>query len=89
MGKPTDKKVPVSPRALMQRINRKLREKEHAVKKSRPYYDQGRGPYYNNNLGEYYVLDLRTNTLLWVDINLENLGREEGAMAPWETLAAE
>jgi len=79
-------KVPVSPRALQQRINRKLRVEDEVLRKSRPVYDQGR-PIYNSDLGEFYVVDVNRNFVVAGDVDLQQLGRELGALQNWEELA--
>jgi hypothetical protein len=66
----------VSKRALVQRLNRKLRRQDEALRSKR-------GP----NTGEYYLVDIGRNVLLKEEVDLEKLGRELGALAPYERLA--
>ena len=39
------------------------------------------------NVGEYYLIDAYRNCVMRTDIDLEQVGRELGALAPHETLA--
>lgn len=69
--------VPVSTRALMQRINRKLKGDDRMVKPTR-------GERAKRDLGDYYVLDLNKNAILHRNVDLGALGRELGALLPFE-----
>lgn len=85
-------KVPVSARAVLQRINRKLGKQDWPEKvcKARAYYDgDGRGPYPDPNMGEYYRVDIERNFLTYTHVNIEELGRELEVLAPYEALAEE
>lgn len=76
MSKPTKrKKVPISKRALIQRINRKL-PAQHALLTSR-------SPRARAELGEHYLL---TATNVEGNVDLEKMGREMGVLKPWETV---
>jgi hypothetical protein len=70
--------VTVSERALLQRINRKLRHYNQRVCKSTPscHSDWRFGDYYLR--GEVGIDDF--------DVDLEGLGREIGVLAEWERL---
>jgi hypothetical protein len=72
--------VPVSERALVQRINRKLLLDDQRLVKTR-------GAQAILDLGEYYVLDWRRNLALDTRVDPEDLGRELGALRPWERVA--
>ena len=72
-------KVPVSARALLQRINRKLAPDEERVMKSR-------GQQALLDLGEYYIVNINRNFVTGKDVDLEKLGREVGALTEWEEL---
>jgi len=74
-------KVPVSPRALLQRINRALRSNLRGVRKARG----DRWP----ELGEYYLMDFNRNTILRMKVDLEQLGRELEVLQPFEQLEEE
>ena len=71
-----DQKVPVSDRALIQRINRKLAP-EQQMKVAR-----GRA---EMTLGRYYIVD-RHGVTAW-NCDLAEWGREVGVLAPHEELS--
>jgi hypothetical protein len=73
-------KVPVTERALLQRINRKLAPEWQAVRKLR-------GDSHVHDLGRFYGLDTYRNTIEATHIDLEAWGRELGVLAPYEALA--
>jgi phosphopantetheinyl transferase len=75
-------RVPVSLRALIQRINRKLRPQHQALHTHRGR--QGRG-----YLGDYYVIDFNTNYIVAGHVNVEALGRELEVLQEWEYLIEE
>jgi hypothetical protein len=74
--------VPISARAAIQRINRKLRDDNEQVLKAR-------GDRARQELGEFYRIDVSRNHLVQKDIDLEKLGRELGALKAWERVAEE
>jgi hypothetical protein len=78
MGKAKRMMAPVSRRALIQRINRKLRATNELL---RAYRGDGRG---RQNLGDLYVLDLRRNFAVRTHVDLEQIGRELGVLHAWE-----
>ncbi len=79
MAKPATRKIPIAPRALMARINRKLASKNLLLKAAR-----GR---VRDNLGAYYVVDTRTGVVRTDMVaDPEKLGRDIGALAPWEVI---
>ena len=73
-------KVPVSERALLARINRRLRDDDEVVKKcredSRAYYE----------LGDYYILGISVGGINEKNIDLEDYGRELGCLADYEEM---
>jgi hypothetical protein len=71
--------VPVSLRALLQRINRKLAAQEECLKATRG--ERGR-----HDLGDYYIVDVRRNFVVATHQDPETLGRELGALRPWEAV---
>jgi hypothetical protein len=71
--------VPVTTRALIQRINRKLAAQGQTLRKARGASCAG--------LGDYYVIDTRRNAVTLKRVGLEALGRELEALHPWESLA--
>jgi hypothetical protein len=76
----TEQKVPVSTRALIQRVNRKLEAKNMQLKVTR-------GMRAVADLGEFYVIDASRNFVVDKYVNIEELGRKVGALQPWEKLA--
>lgn len=73
-----ENKIPVSIRALTQRINRKLNKNGEKLFKSRRTD--------LDNLGEYHVVDLNQKIVKNFDVNIELFGREINALAEWEVL---
>ena len=76
---PPVRTVPVSERALIQRINRVLASDDQKVVTTR-------GARAILDLGYYYVLDWRRNLAVQTDLDLESFGRELGCLKPWERL---
>src|SRR5262245_2533729 len=74
---PQKKRVPISERALVQRINRKLATENEVLKKTR-------GASAIQNLGDYYILDLHKNLVLANDVDPIALGKELGVLADFE-----
>jgi hypothetical protein len=72
-------KVPVTVRALVQRINRTLGKKGEKLLTAR-----GEGA--REEVGDYYVINVDRNILMLHHVNLEALGRELDVLKPWETL---
>ena len=77
------KRVPVSERALIQRIQRRLQAQGHVLKRTR---DAGQA---RLDLGKFYVLDTAQNFILETEVDLEGYGRALGALAAHETLLLE
>ena len=73
-------KVPISRRALIGRINRRLRGDDLCLKTTR---GEGRA---RRELGEYYVINVRYGGIVWANVDLESEGREHGALRDWEEL---
>lgn len=74
-----ERKVLISERALIQRLNRALAKNDLIVKKSRP-----REGY--NQLGDFYVISLERNFIVEMDVDIEALARKKGVLAKWEAL---
>jgi hypothetical protein len=76
-------KVPVSERALIQRLNRKMRDDDLMVRTTRP------GTRAEFDLGRHYVVNWRINGIIagGKNIDLEDYGREYGVLHPYERLA--
>lgn len=71
---------PVSKSALIARINRRLRYNDQRLRVARGFWTQW-------DLGHYWVQDVRRNLVLRKFVDLEQLGRELGALAESEDLA--
>jgi hypothetical protein len=72
--------VPVSPGALVRRINRALADQGERLKTTR-------GDRWRGDLGDYYVVDLNLNAIVGQHVDLEEFGRELKVLAPGERLA--
>lgn len=88
MGKTKTMTVPVSKRALIQRINRKLRADADGDSLANRVHAT-RGGRARQELGEYYLLHTRQNRILEADVDLEAFGRKVKALEPWEQLERE
>lgn len=73
------KVAPVSTRALIQRINRKLAAQGEILKVTR-------GDKAMAELGQYFIVDIARNCMVRHDVDLEECGRKVEALAPWERL---
>ncbi len=72
-------KVPVTMKALTQRINRVLRHDDEQLRKAR-------GVRTRQDLGEWYVLDWNRNFIVRHHVDPEALGRKLGTLNEWEVL---
>ena len=88
LGMATKQKVGISERALIQRINRKLKSDNQKLCTQR-YWRDGSNLYENSNLGRYYVIDVYRNYVVDHHVDIEDMGRKLGVFAPWEELAQE
>jgi hypothetical protein len=73
--------VPVSERALLARLNRKLAADLEMVKTTR---DNTRA---RQELGEFFVVDMQINGIVGQDIDLEDFARTRGVLAQHAHLA--
>lgn len=80
MNKPA--RVPVTERAMAQRLNRVLKEEDLTLKKSR-------GERALIELGDWYIVNYRYNRIIEKDVDIEDLGRERGVLAKWESVYRE
>lgn len=71
------RKVGVSTRAIIQRINRKLRPDLEALKVSRTERMR-------LDVGQYYIIDYHINAIQHHNVDPEALGRELGVLKEWE-----
>ncbi len=72
--------VSVSKRAICQRINRKLVEKQQVLKATR-------GLAAKEEVGDYYVIDPYRNVVVLTRVNLQRLALDLGVIEPWEKLS--
>jgi hypothetical protein len=72
-------KAPVSERALAQRINRVLAKQDEKLLKAR-------GSRMVESVGIYYIVDISNNNIAIKEVDIEELGRELGALKPYEAL---
>ena len=73
--------VPVSMRALLLRINRRLAKDQQVLKTLR-------GDRYANELGRYYTVHVADNRIAATHVDPEAWGRELGVLAAWEMVEA-
>jgi len=67
--------VPVTIRALIQRINRKLEQNDQRLRTARA-----------SDLGRYYILDFKHNSVVKRHVDPEALGRDFGVLKDYELL---
>ena len=82
----TKQSVPVSERALVQRVNRKLRHDDRRLCAARGFWAEGTH-YDSTDLGRYYVVDVMRNAVVDRQVDLETYGRDLGVLASWESLS--
>ena len=75
-------KVPISVRAVIQRINRKLKQDLEALKVSR-------SERMRFDVGRYYIVDYSINAIQHHNFDPEALGRELGVLKAWEQVRDE
>lgn len=73
-------KVPVTTRAVVQRINRKLAGEGRLGRKLKAT----RGGRWRSTVGDFYVLDIDRNLVVEQHVNPEALARKLGVLEPWE-----
>lgn len=76
-------KAPITTRAVIQRINRKLKPGMRCVRVCRP------NSRWWNNLGDFYVVDFDANIILDSHIDPEAYGRDLGVVKPFEQVVAD
>jgi hypothetical protein len=74
--------VPVSMRALIQRINRKLASDDEMLKTAR-------SERIANDIGWYFIIDFRRNCIVNKDVSPEGVGRELNVLKAYEYVEAE
>jgi hypothetical protein len=74
--------APVTERALVQRINRRLAKDFETLKAAR-------GGRWRSTTGDYYVVDLQRNAIARTNVDPEALGRELGVLHAYERVVEE
>jgi len=69
----------ITEKALIARINRKLKPDGQILKKTR-------GERAILDLGYFYVIDIYQNISLWTRVDIEAFGKELGVMKDYETV---
>jgi hypothetical protein len=72
--------VPVTTRALVQRINRKLAADHEKLKVTR-------GQRLRDEVGDFYIVNLFHNRIVCTDVDVEAQAKELGVMKAWESKA--
>jgi hypothetical protein len=80
---PTQQKVPVTRRALVQRIKRKLRDRDEML------VSTSRGAVASGDLGDFCVVGIHGYNISQARVDPEKLGRKLGVLQPWEQLVDE
>jgi hypothetical protein len=75
-----ESKLQITERALIQRINRRLREGGAQLRTART-------PQVETSVGHHFIVDLNCDAITTQNVDLEVLGRELGVIHPWEELA--
>ena len=75
-----EKRVPVSVRAVIQRINRRLKGEGQLLKTCREGRNRPAGT------GQYYIVSTRCGRLIETNCCLEKLARRENALELWEDI---
>jgi hypothetical protein len=73
------RKLGVTTRALIQRINRALRTDQEALKTSR-------GERMRQAVGEHYIINYSMNAVTHHNVDPETLGRDLKVLNAWETV---
>jgi hypothetical protein len=76
---PAGRKVPITLRALIARINRKLKPEMEALKATR-------GERARADLGDFYIVDVGRNFLVASHVDPETYGRELGVLRDYEVV---
>jgi hypothetical protein len=77
----TSRKVPISERALIQRINRKLKEKGARLHKTR-----GENTQAWIDCGDYYILNVDRNYVMQKNVGIEAIATDLGVLKPYEAV---
>lgn len=75
-------KISVSERAVIQRINRKLKPDHEMLRKAR-----GDSIESSLDVGDFYIINYRIKGVTMKDVDVEKLARELGVLKDWEKVA--
>ena len=78
---PGGRKVPITERALIQRINRKLAQDDKRLLVSKP------SSRWLDTTGRHYLVDVSRNANIDYHVDIEALGRELNVLRDWEQLS--
>ncbi len=78
----TTQKVPLTRRALIARINRRLKHDDQALRCCRSNSRWWR------ELGDFYIVDINRNIINDVSVDPTEFGRELGVLHPFEEVGA-
>ena len=73
------KKLKITERALVQRLNRAMSKHGLKLKKSRTAQTQ-------SSVGEWFILDTKKNFVVYQDVDLGGLAKKWKVLADWEEL---
>jgi hypothetical protein len=79
--KKQDKKVPVTFRAVYQRVNRALAKEGEGLRANRGAR--------NRDTGEFYIVGFNRNAVLATHVDVEALARDLDVLKPWETVVSD
>lgn len=79
MTKTKAMKAPVSVRAIVQRINRKLAHNDEKLRVTR-------GQRMQQECGDYHIVDFSMNAVVNKDVDPEKLARNLGVLRDWEAV---
>jgi hypothetical protein len=79
------RKVMVSQRALVQRINRRLAKENRKLCAARGF-NAGGTHYDDTNLGRFYVIDAYRNAVVDTRVDIADLARDLSVLKNWEEL---
>jgi len=74
----------VTMRALIQRINRRLKREHQDGERNLETVKATRSPRARQDLGDYYLLNLERNLITGTHVDLEKFGRELGVLQRYE-----
>lgn len=79
MAKPNKTGAPVSERALLARVNRRLAGEGRMLKVAR-------GEAARREMGTYFLVDFGENAVVNKNVSLAKLGHKMGLLRPWERM---